>query len=132
VRPLVGRADVCKVQVTLVEKRGVCPYAVGHKVIYGDPLNNRRPEGLCWGIARSLEPIVLMCALGATSWEKDDPERFYISCISKKGTVWRVERLEGDRPAGSEGLELRTGSPGQDGHPPRTGRPQGGDMPGRW
>jgi len=85
------------VRATLIEKRGICPYEVGHTIVYGNPVDNPRPTGECWGITHPLAPIVMACALGFKSWEKADPDRYYISCLSKRGTVWRVERVD-DEP----------------------------------
>jgi len=79
-----------KVRVTMVEKRGECHMDVGHSFVYETPW--RQPEGMCGGLAHPLAYVVMACSLGGESWEEDDPERFYISCVSKKGTVWRVER----------------------------------------
>lgn len=87
-----------RVKATLIEKRGVCPYDVGHTIIYGRPVDNPRPSGECWGITHPLAPIVMACALGFKSWEKDNPDRYFVSCISKRGTVWRVERLDKAQP----------------------------------
>jgi hypothetical protein len=33
-----------------------------------------------------------MCSLGGGSWE-EDRSKWYISCPSKKGTVWMLEAL---------------------------------------
>ena len=82
-----------RVRATLVEKRGVCPYEVGYSIIYGNPVGNTRPDNVCWGVTHPLAPIVLACSLGFKSWERGDEDRFYVSCLSKRGTVWRVERL---------------------------------------
>lgn len=81
-----------KVRISMIEKRGKCRYEVGQTYDYEHPM--RPPAGLCWALSHTLFPIVLACSLGAKSWEDNDPDRWYISCMSKKGTVWKVETVQ--------------------------------------
>ena len=50
-------------------------------------------KGLCSGIQDPARPYDAYCAIGQPSWESDDSSIYRIHCISKKGTVWRLERI---------------------------------------
>ncbi|MFQ6003218.1 MAG: TIGR04076 family protein [Candidatus Zixiibacteriota bacterium] len=80
------------VKVTMIEQRGECIHKLGDEFIYKSPM--ARPKQMCSALHGSLSPYIVMCSLGGKSWEKDDPDKWYISCPSKKGTVWKVEGLE--------------------------------------
>jgi len=60
-----------KVKMTCVEKHGKCHHEVGE----------------------SARVWVSHCAAGVPSWEGDDPSVYMIHCISKKGTVWKLEKV---------------------------------------
>jgi len=83
-----------KVRATMVEKRGVCEsHKVGDSYII-DWMLTPEEGRICPGILLPMQPWIVACSSGATSWEKNEPDKFYISCISKKGTVWKIERVE--------------------------------------
>ena len=54
------------------------------------------PVGLCPGIQEPARMYVSRCAAGLPSWEGDDQSIYRIHCISKKGTVWRLEKIADD------------------------------------
>ena len=82
-----------KVKATMVEKRGKCEmHSVGDTIVFD--FNFIPDKKMCYGIYFPMQPFLMACSLGGKSWEKDDPEKFYISCISKKGTVWKIERID--------------------------------------
>ena len=54
-------------------------------------------EGLCSGIQDPARPYAAYCALGMPSWESDDKKVYRIHCVSKKGTIWRIERIPEDK-----------------------------------
>ncbi len=85
-----------KVKVTMVEKRGKCPpHEEGDSFEYPVVFSSQvRPKGMCVAVAHSLKPYVQSCYLGAKSWERDTPDIWFISCPSKKGTVWKIEAME--------------------------------------
>ncbi|UCH57624.1 MAG: hypothetical protein JSV18_01515 [Candidatus Bathyarchaeota archaeon] len=83
-----------KVQITCEEKLGKCHHEVGDTFVYNHPA--AYIQGLCFGIQDPARPYVSQCAAGVPSWEGDDPNIYRIHCISKKGTVWRLERVEGE------------------------------------
>ena len=80
-----------KVKITCEEKHGKCGHEVGDTYTYNHALDY--PEGLCPGIQEPARISVSHCAAGIPSWEGDDPNIYRIHCISKKGTVWRLERV---------------------------------------
>jgi len=80
------------VKATMVEKRGECIHNLGDEFLFKSPFFC--PKDLCSAARESLRPYVTMCSLGGMSWEKDNPEIWLISCPSKKGTVWKLERVE--------------------------------------
>ncbi len=81
------------VLVTMVEQRGTCRHKLGDAFEYSySPLYP--PKGLCPALALSMAPYVAMKAVGGVPWWDEgqgDDENFYISCISRSGTVWRIE-----------------------------------------
>ena len=80
-----------KVQITCEEKHGKCRHDVGDTYVYRHALDY--PEDLCSGIQEPARLVVTHCAAGIPSWEGDDQSIYRIHCISKKGTVWRLERI---------------------------------------
>ncbi len=82
------------VRVTMVEQRGTCRHKQGDAFEYSySPLHP--PRELCPALALSMAPYVAMKAVGGVPWWDEgqgDDENFYISCISRSGTVWRIER----------------------------------------
>ncbi len=80
-----------KVRVTCIEKAGKCHHEVGDSFVYSHPL--KYPKKLCLGIQEPARIWVSHCAAGIPSWEADDSSLYRIHCISKKGTVWEIERL---------------------------------------
>ncbi|MHB8926507.1 MAG: hypothetical protein ACYC9Q_02420 [Bacillota bacterium] len=89
------RGEFLPVRISLVEQRGKCAHKVGDSFIWDSWIP---PKGMGGALIDSLTKPVLMCALGAPSWEDNDPELWYISCPSKKGTVWKIESLEKELP----------------------------------
>ncbi len=85
-----------KIRITCVEKLGVCEHDVGDTYVYEGP-TSYIPE-LCSGIQDPARPYVGYCALGLPSWESDDKTIYRIHCISKKGTVWMIERPTEEKP----------------------------------
>jgi len=81
------------VRMTLVEKRGRCVYELGQEFVWKV---FSRPPDMCAALCDSTRIPALRCALGSPSWE-EDPTVWYISCPSKKGTVWRLERVSQPR-----------------------------------
>ena len=81
-----------KVRITCEEKLGKCEHNVGDTYVYEHPM--AYIQGLCSGIQDPARPWVPQTATGNPSWESDDPSIYRIHCISKKGTVWRIERVE--------------------------------------
>jgi uncharacterized repeat protein (TIGR04076 family) len=81
-----------KVRISCIEKTGKCSHEVGDSFEYTHPLNY--PKKLCLGIQEPARLWVSLCAAGIPSWEADDSSVYRIHCISKKGTVWQIERLE--------------------------------------
>jgi len=84
-----------KVRVTCEEKHGVCEHEVGDTFIL-DHVQDYA-EGLCSGIQDPVRPYAAYCAIGMPSWESDDKGIWRIHCVSKKGTVWRIERVQDDK-----------------------------------
>jgi uncharacterized repeat protein (TIGR04076 family) len=80
-----------KVKITCEEKLGTCIYNVGDTFVYSKPIGYI--EELCSGIQDPARPYITRCAAGIPSWEGDDKSIYRIHCISKKGTVWRIEKL---------------------------------------
>lgn len=83
---IVERGAFAPVRARMVEKRGQCSYEVGKEFIWKD----YQGPAMCLGLKTALREWVVLCSLGARSWEKD-PAQWYISCPSKKGTVWLLE-----------------------------------------
>ncbi len=75
------------VTVTMVEKRGKCHYQLGKTWRWDKGWDGS--ERVCRALDWSLHWPVVLCALGAKSWEQD-PDVWRISCPSKRGTVWEV------------------------------------------
>ena len=82
-----------KVRLTCEEKLGVCRHNVGDSYLLEHPQDYVKT--LCSGIQDPARPYVARCAAGIPSWEGDDDGIYRIHCISKKGTVWKVERVTG-------------------------------------
>ena len=80
-----------KVRITCEEKHGKCRYQLGDSYIYDQP--HHSPKDMCLGIQEPARIPVIHCAMGLPSWEGDDKSIYRIHCISKKGTVWRIERI---------------------------------------
>jgi uncharacterized repeat protein (TIGR04076 family) len=82
------------VRVTMVEQRGTCRHQLGDRFEYSySPLYP--PRELCPALALSMSPYVAMKAVGGVPWwdeGRGDDDSFYISCISRSGTVWRIEQ----------------------------------------
>ena len=81
-----------KVRITCEEKLGKCHHEVGDSYVYEHPV--AYIQDLCLGIQDPARLWVSHCAAGSPSWEGDDPNIYRIHCISKKGTVWRLEKIE--------------------------------------
>lgn len=81
-----------KVRITCEEKLGKCHHEVGDAYIFENAISYI-PD-LCFGIQEPARLFVSHSAAGLPSWEGDNPEIYRIHCISKKGTVWRLERVE--------------------------------------
>ena len=79
-----------KLRITCIEKLGKCHHEVGDTYLYEHAMSY--PKGLCPGIQEPSRLVVSQCAAGVPSWEGDNPEIYRIHCISKKGTVWQIER----------------------------------------
>lgn len=88
------------VRVTMVEQRGTCRHKLGDTFEYTySPLYP--PRELCPAVALSMAPYVAMKAVGGGPWWDeggDDAENFYISCISRSGTVWKIEATDSHIP----------------------------------
>ncbi|KON30411.1 hypothetical protein AC482_03885 [miscellaneous Crenarchaeota group-15 archaeon DG-45] len=82
-----------KVRITCEEKTSKCPHNVGDTFTFPNAMACI-PE-LCPSIQNPARPYVIRCAAGVPSWESDDKSIYRIHCVSKKGTVWRLERVEG-------------------------------------
>jgi uncharacterized repeat protein (TIGR04076 family) len=80
-----------KVRISCEEKLGKCQHNKGDTYIFEQPM--AYIPDLCMGIQDSARPYVAQCAAGIPSWEGDNKEIYRIHCISKKGTVWRLERI---------------------------------------
>ena len=80
-----------KVRITCEEKLGKCHHNVGDTYVYPNPM--AYIQELCLGIQDPARPWVSHCASGNPSWEGDDKSIYRIHCISKKGTVWRIEKI---------------------------------------
>jgi len=80
-----------KVKMTCVEKHGKCHHEVGESYVYSNAIAYL--DGPCPGIQDPARLWVSHCAAGVPSWEGDDPSVYMIHCISKKGTVWKLEKL---------------------------------------
>jgi uncharacterized repeat protein (TIGR04076 family) len=83
-----------KVRMTCEEKLGKCHHEVGDTFVFKHA--RAYAEGLCSGAWSPARPYLSHCAAGVPSWEADDDSIHRIHCISKKGTVWRLERIEKD------------------------------------
>jgi hypothetical protein len=81
-----------KVKATCIEKIGKCHHEVGESYIFESPISYV-PQ-LCAGIQEPSRLWITHCACSTPSWEADDPNIYRIHCISKKGTVWKLERIE--------------------------------------
>ena len=81
-----------KVRITCEEKLGECRHNMGDTFVYSNPMHVI-PD-MCSGIGSPAGPYVPLCAVGVPSWESDDKDIYRIHCISKKGTVWRLERID--------------------------------------
>ena len=79
------------IRITCIEKTGKCKHEVGDTFVYKHALDY--PVGLCSGIQEPARVNVLACQAGVPSWEADDRSIYRIHCMSKKGTVWRIERI---------------------------------------
>lgn len=79
------------VKITCIEKTGKCRHEIGDSFVYQSAFDY--PVGLCAGIQEPSRNPALACQAGVPSWEADDPSVYRIHCISKKGTVWRIERI---------------------------------------
>ncbi|UCE95793.1 MAG: hypothetical protein JSV51_08815 [Candidatus Bathyarchaeota archaeon] len=81
-----------KIRITCEEKQGKCSaHKVGDSFVYSYPGDYIKK--LCPGIQDPARPWVHLCAARIPSWEADDSNIYRIHCISKKGTVWRIERV---------------------------------------
>ncbi|MBT3285678.1 hypothetical protein HN807_00085 [Candidatus Bathyarchaeota archaeon] len=80
-----------KVQITCIEKNGVCEHEIGDS--YTIEYVQDYVKGLCSGIQDPARQYAGYTALGVPSWESDDKTVFRIHCISKKGTVWELRKI---------------------------------------
>jgi uncharacterized repeat protein (TIGR04076 family) len=79
-----------KIKVTCIEKLGKCRHELGD--VFMDESAFDYPVGLCPGIQEPARNPIMACQAGVPSWEADDSRIYRIHCISKKGTVWKIER----------------------------------------
>jgi uncharacterized repeat protein (TIGR04076 family) len=84
-----------KVRITCEEKHGVCEHEVGDTFVFEHVQDYA--EGLCSGIQDPVRPYAAYCAMGQPSWESDDKSVYRIHCVSKKGTIWRIEGILKDK-----------------------------------
>jgi len=81
-----------KIRITCEEKNGKCSaHKVGDSFVYSHP--GGYIKEMCPGIQDPARIWVSLCAARLPSWEADDSNIYRIHCISKKGTVWRIERV---------------------------------------
>ena len=80
-----------KIRITCEEKLGKCQHEIGDSFVYSQPFDYIKE--LCTGIQEPARVWVSHCAAGTPSWESDDSSIYRIHCISKKGTVWRLEKI---------------------------------------
>lgn len=80
-----------KIKMTCIDKHGKCHHEVGESYTYAHAIDY--PDGPCPGIQEPARIYVSQCAAGVPSWEGDDPNVYRIHCISKKGTVWEIEKV---------------------------------------
>jgi len=80
-----------KVRLTCEEKLGKCQHSVGDSFVVEHPM--ARVDGLCFGAYDPARPYISQCAAGVPSWEGDNNSIYRIHCISKKGTVWKLEKV---------------------------------------
>lgn len=80
-----------KVKMTCEEKHGICRYNIGDSYVFNHALEF--PDRMCLGIYEPARLYLTHCAAGIPSWEGDDENVYRIHCISKKGTVWKIEKV---------------------------------------
>lgn len=80
-----------KILITCEEKHGKCKHKVGDSFVYSHPIDYFKE--LCAGIQEPARIWVSHCAADTPSWEADDSSIYRIHCVSKKGTVWRIEKI---------------------------------------
>lgn len=90
-KSIAQRRGLKTVKVTLIEKHGKCPHEVGDFFLYFHSM--ARPAGICGVAAHTLEPFVLRCSVNVPSWEENDPSVYLLHCPSKKGTIWKIEKV---------------------------------------
>lgn len=81
-----------KVRITCESKHGVCEHNVGDSYIF-EHVQGYVKE-LCSGIQDPARQYASYCAVGLPSWEVDNNNIYRIHYVSKKGTVWRLEKIE--------------------------------------
>ena len=91
IKTISRKRGIIPVKVTLLEKTGNCPHEVGESFEYHHPLF--RPQGICGAAAYAMEIYIQRCLDGFPSWEKDNPDVYLIHCPSRKGTIWKIERV---------------------------------------
>jgi len=84
-----------KVRITCESKHGVCEHNVGDTYVFEHIQDY--VKGLCSGIQDPARPYAAYCALGQPSWESDDKSIYRIHCISKKGTIWKLEGIPDEK-----------------------------------
>jgi len=84
-----------KVRITCESKHGVCEHNVGDTYVFEHIQDY--VKGLCNGIQDPARPYAEYCAIGQPSWEADDKSIYRIHCVSKKGTVWKLERIPDEK-----------------------------------
>jgi uncharacterized repeat protein (TIGR04076 family) len=80
------------VEVKLVEQCGQCRHKLGDTFTYETPY--KRPEGLCYALAHTLELYTWRATLGYPSWNLGERDIYRIHCPDATGTVWEMRRLE--------------------------------------
>ncbi|HWI61000.1 MAG TPA: hypothetical protein VNT75_04100 [Symbiobacteriaceae bacterium] len=83
---LVG-APLRPVRAVMVESRGVCEHVEGEVLVFDLPWSDAEAP-VCPGLLRALRPFLAAVALGIPAGQDG---AYFVSCPSRKGTVWRVE-----------------------------------------
>jgi uncharacterized repeat protein (TIGR04076 family) len=88
--PSMSMSGMNELKITVVTKYGECPHKVGDS--WQLPYALIHPKGLCHDAHYALLPYLGIASAGGKSWEKDGT--WLIHCPSKKGVVFKIERLD--------------------------------------